>query len=141
VAVIWSAVLLVGASIFLTYFVEVGFMPEMDLSGSVAFLAAVALVGVGSFFGLGLMLVYPGWFWRVTDQRKSLKSRWWFVWFSSVAVSTLFLGLMAEAPPPYRWSWWWMILASVLGLVLSVLLTACFREGTTESKPTRAVSA
>lgn len=60
VASLSAATLTVGGLLLMGFFLRIGFMPDLDLAGSMALLFAAAVVGLGTLFMLVLATVMPG---------------------------------------------------------------------------------
>lgn len=59
-ALLTAAALTVGGLLLMGFFLRIGFMPDVDLSGSMALLFAAAIVGLGTLAALILCTVLPG---------------------------------------------------------------------------------
>lgn len=62
-SVFWSALLLIGGGVFVSYYGMIGYMPDFDLKSSVAITAAAAVTSILLVMGSMLMMVFPGIFW------------------------------------------------------------------------------
>ena len=60
VASLSAATLTVGGLLLMGFFLRIGFMPDLDLAGSMALLFAAAVVGLATLFMLVLATVMPG---------------------------------------------------------------------------------
>jgi len=60
IAVLTAMALTCGGLILMGFFLRIGFMPDVDLTGSTALLLAAALVGLGSICATIFVLVVPG---------------------------------------------------------------------------------
>ena len=100
---VWGLFLLFGGLFFISHFLHIGFMPDMDLNASVTVLAVSALTGGFLLIFLGFYLQAPGWTWKRTTQGKTLlDSPWWFG-FPALAIILFFVLAWRLGRPPSAW--------------------------------------
>lgn len=74
---LWSFFLVVGGGTFVAYFFYIGYMPDLDLSSSVAIVGAAAISALFLALVMLLVLVFPGASWAATAGREAkIKALW-----------------------------------------------------------------
>ena len=74
--VVWSAVLAIGGLVFLAYFTQIEYMPELDLSSSAAIFAAAAASAILIMLVLAGVFILSGAFWSSTNKGTALSALW-----------------------------------------------------------------
>lgn len=70
-SLLWSAILVFGGIIFILYFVDVGYFPELDFASATYLLATVAFTGMFVLAWLCAAIVLPGYIWYGLLQEQS----------------------------------------------------------------------
>lgn len=76
-SVFWSAFLLVGGAIFVSYYAYIGYMPDFDFKSAIIILSAASITAILTVIMFMVILVMPGAFWvEIWANQSSLKSNW-----------------------------------------------------------------
>lgn len=73
----WSVFLLLGGGVFVAYYAYIGYMPDFDLSSSVAVTAAASVTALIITVMLLAVMVIPGVFWGNTFGKESMVRKYW----------------------------------------------------------------
>ncbi|KQX22129.1 hypothetical protein [Variovorax sp. Root434] len=75
-ALLTAAALTVGGLLLMGFFLRIGFMPDVDLAGSMALIFAAAIVGIGTLIALVFATVMPGVSMRYLLDQAQLPLNW-----------------------------------------------------------------
>ena len=124
----WSLFLLVGGGIFISFYANIGYMPDFDFESSLTLLSAASITAILTLILLVVILIMPGFFWSNTwADRSSIKINWeneeaqksflkTALWFGAPIL--FFYGLLVLA----FYSWVLAIFYGLLGVSISYFL-------------------
>jgi hypothetical protein len=76
-SIFWSIFLLIGGAIFVSYYANIGYMPDFDFKSSITLLSAASITAILTVFLFIVILILPGAFWSATWADSScLKNNW-----------------------------------------------------------------
>lgn len=76
-SIFWSIFLLIGGAIFVSYYANIGYMPDFDFKSSITLLSAASITAILTVLLFIVILILPGAFWSGTwAKSSSLKSNW-----------------------------------------------------------------
>lgn len=132
-SVFWSAFLLLGGGVFITYYARIGYMPDFDLKSSVTITAATAVTALVITLILLGMMVLPGSFWggmwKFLGSSSKLKCFWTvndskenflrlLVWFATPLFS-VYLGVVFYL---YTSEWYWLLIPFAVSFLFFIYL-------------------
>ncbi|WP_024599740.1 hypothetical protein [Pseudoalteromonas sp. TAE56] len=76
-SIFWSIFLLIGGAIFVSYYANIGYMPDFDFKSSITLVSAASITAILTVLLFIVILILPGAFWSGTwADSSSLRSNW-----------------------------------------------------------------
>lgn len=76
-SIFWSVFLLIGGAIFVSYYANIGYMPDFDFKSSITLLSAASITAIITVLLFVVVLILPGAIWsELWADSTSLKSNW-----------------------------------------------------------------